>query len=1471
MSSNENVYKWPTDWEEFGEELKQKWQVSILQERRSLVGKSRAKVILVEIILPDYSGLAILKLVVDGNETEENEFDRHCIAENLDPDFAIKHLPKTVKSFRKDNRIAYLMTVAGDGLNYTTSFFDLSANKQYIAAENVSCALLTKWNRSACLGKSGVNSKLVIDAWLKHRIGNNSNLPDLLQGLFDISPDTPSFRLYGRDWPNPYIFAKGEFPGVSNILITPIIGRFHGDLHGFNLLIGDMEGIKKDFYIIDLASFENGLPLFFDHAYLEFSLLLHERGKIGYEPYIDIIEALVNIESPNKIPQNLKNLEDHGLFTTIARSRHMITVWINDHHKHRKQDMTNQLLLARIAVGLNYANKRSLDDDTERSEKLKVFAFLYAAINLKKFLDFNSISYPVDGPVAKLERDNPLPASSWREVWNYCDGFNSSRNAYILIAGNELRNLPDESKKTLGRIPWSLILDFDHKGDDGGLMAHARPILAKQRGFHLLLPDQVEHVNFNQGVCWLMTAGWHERPDSIPASAQIWNRSVPQKIRELAKTLKSATVPRPIYMQVMTKGLGKDRLRRTVEAFDEILGDQLRTIVIIDNDEDTSFDTLSDSIAKCKDVRCKYTNLTLGLQQMLGDEQSTASIRIPYRDQISGELASLIIDPAEGALFSETIEIVHNGLTNIEYLSDGEEVADFLHGNTITWKELDLNADVEREVTFNILKAIRELLDSSRTVSYKLEHTPGAGGTTVARRVVWTLKNEFPAVLLKNYTEATSNHIEALFHRSNLPIFIVVEQSRLSNVQRDRFFNELKSRSIRFVILDVVRHQNPRDTEHSCALADPMSTMEARRFLGKYAERCHDTRRKELEKLINNDMRDFRSAFFFGFFAFLEEFQYIPLYVRAHLTQLTPIARQTLAYLALISRYSPERLPAASFCIIADRSSDAMVRIGEWFGEAAKNLIMFDGKVVAIIHPLIAQEILKSELQPENATHENAWLAKLTDFCINFIQLMGKPEHRDSEEIKAILAQLFIDRKTWEETGPVRGLFSELINKIPNPEGQNRVLKQLCEEFPQSAVFLNHLGRHFCHRLNSYAEAANCFQQAIQIEPKDDVHHHGLGMVYRFDIKSRFTSYDKAYLGEAWLTEIRPLFDKAEICFLKSYELDPAKGQYPLVTHIQLINETIEKLFQFWKSQVPEHERHYQVFFNQVDAISAWCREKIADAEDLLSELKHLQANASLSRHTVECEGKIKEYFGDPSFMIDGLSKLLERDDMLKPPLRRMLAYTYIRKSEQTHTEINTKTNRKILTLMSENIKNDPANGVDIRLWFKVFRKLPEFSMIEAIERMTNLAYQADSIDAYYYLYILHFINGRQGVQNSLNESKKYLEMCRRKAPVLLSKKSFEWWASNDLGWSCPLVHEREIGEWDKQKDFFERTEKLGYVEGVIDEIKFNQQGTIIVNGMAAFFVPRGKFPVGTRNRKVRFYLGFRYEGLHAWNVEPIE
>ncbi len=96
--------------------------------------------------------------------------------------------------------------------------------------------------------------------------------------------------------------------------------------------------------------------------------------------------------------------------------------------------------------------------------------------------------------------------------------------------------------------------------------------------------------------------------------------------------------------------------------------------------------------------------------------------------------------------------------------------------------------------------------------------------------------------------------------------------------------------------------------------------------------------------------------------------------------------------------------------------------------------------------------------------------------------------------------------------------------------------------------------------------------------------------------------------------------------------------EYGYITNIQLILETIEKLYRL------SGKDQYADLLASQGAAGEWCREKLPLAEDLLRRVKHLKAQEDPSRRTVECQGKILNIYGDFASMINSLQTLLKSD-----------------------------------------------------------------------------------------------------------------------------------------------------------------------------------------------------------------------------------
>jgi hypothetical protein len=169
---------------------------------------------------------------------------------------------------------------------------------------------------------------------------------------------------------------------------------------------------------------------------------------------------------------------------------------------------------------------------------------------------------------------------------------------------------------------------------------------------------------------------------------------------------------------VLGGSIDPKRLEYTVATLEDQIAGALETLVVSKADDDPTYGALSEGSEAVRNITCDWQDLALGVHEMLGDSSDEPGVWIPVRDPISRSIRREQVDPTDAALYAETIEIVSAGPSVYQQDSNDSDVADFLRGNTITWRELDLHLDVDRDITrgpLGALQRVRTLLSASPT------------------------------------------------------------------------------------------------------------------------------------------------------------------------------------------------------------------------------------------------------------------------------------------------------------------------------------------------------------------------------------------------------------------------------------------------------------------------------------------------------------------------------------------------------------------------------------------------------------------------------------------------------------------------------------------------------------------------------------------------------------------------------------
>ena len=438
---------WPKEYQDVLPRLREQWKIEdeIYLRQQLGAGKSGALVYIVDITCDGFSGQAILKLdnSQDLTAQDKSEADRHQEALNAMPGFGAKHLPKILHTLQHECKFATLSTVAGRGLEYASAWSESSSQGRLGALRQLSRDLLEEWNQDYQLAKGLFMPQDLLKAWLGYRLEpERGRLHKFLSERCHLSPQEPSVSFEGQWYPNPLAFIEGVVPLPPRLRIRAVEGRMHGDLHGYNVLVKSHGESDTDYFIIDMAYYQDDQFLFYDHAYFEMAFLVERRQRASstqWEAMLDHLSLFQHASHSMGLWQ-----DDVGMMEFLHVLRREAMSWVERHESHRLSFMESQCILARVAAGLNFTNKQI--DDGARAR-----AFIYAASNLKDYLKLNSVDWPKSGPEYRID-DAVAPnaaAASAPLASPHAPPAEKDRLADRLVS-----QLPNPQKPTLAIMPF---------------------------------------------------------------------------------------------------------------------------------------------------------------------------------------------------------------------------------------------------------------------------------------------------------------------------------------------------------------------------------------------------------------------------------------------------------------------------------------------------------------------------------------------------------------------------------------------------------------------------------------------------------------------------------------------------------------------------------------------------------------------------------------------------------------------------------------------------------------------------------------------------------------------------------------------------------------------------------------------------------------------------------------------------------
>ena len=201
-------------------------------------------------------------------------------------------------------------------------------------------------------------------------------------------------------------------------------------------------------------------------------------------------------------------------------------------------------------------------------------------------------------------------------------------------------------------------------------------------------------------------------------------------------------------------------------------------------------------------------------------------------------------------------------------------------------------------------------------------------------------------------------------------------------------------------------------------------------------------------------------------------------------------------------------------------------------------------------------------------------------------------------------------------------------------------------------------------------------------------------------------------------------------------------------------------------------------------------------ADDLLDQVRHLYGGDRPSRYVQDCRARLARFFGNYEYALQAWDNLLARLDVHRPPIRRQIVWTLLRRRDETWTALRSNELDRVRRLLEDNLQEDPNDSTSLRLWLRAVRVPPTTASLDhVIERVTYWKANTSSWDAAYYLYVLHMLRALDGSIQGGADAERALDECRGLTRFRRDRtRSFEWIGEGDgIG---RLVHQSRLGDW---------------------------------------------------------------------------
>lgn len=1411
-------------------------------------GLSGAEVYILEIIKPRRKrdcGVYILKIIDTLQKWYDQENNEVYKSKKIYSE-AVRfqeHLVKVRTDKKIGDKLVMILSYAfGEKLSLV-SLEQLKIDKKLDILENISYDLLSKLNN---LQESNLTDQSdVIEGLCSYRIGENGNFSNRIKKyVYEINK--PAININGCILPNPYYYITCIDDILKSIKVQYIKGSVHGDLHQKNILT------LKDsckYVVIDYDSCSNNY-LLFDQAYLELNCYMQLSEMWSLETWLNGMPYI--FRGPD---ENLESVEFAAVIGVQQRIQKGIERWYNQELPNCLDSFRVQFQLARIAAGINFFSKSGVKDSIEQLKYL-----IYISYGFKSL--FSLIDYQWEKCDASRLINKEVDVNYVNKLWNECGKL---RSEYIkILITDDVYDLEKYSVLTnIGAIDWKLIVDVGRKTVPNELVNILVPILKKSNGIEYVDNEKIDSIStyrktnilrIKRRTDYSIFKHWTIfKEQFIPVYKAICSNEPLKSVLFVLDFHDNSTIRERIFEMLWEENLVQNGSRFIC------LGKRHEIPLQVEELAERNIEYFEHDDMNLEDIS-RMINY-FGLNKSCENSE----ILLPAIESLDGQLTK-----EEWNDYNSDVEIVYSGIEReLTNYTNGE---DFYKGNEITWLDLAQRKDIEWDEYRKWKENIVRKLQTERIAECRLLHGAGAGGTTLAKRLMWDIKDINPTLRIRKYNSNTANVIVEIYRKTGKSVFVVLEMGStiISEDEYENLKRSVNAQSCHALFLRVERTSS-KDMESNAEiyLNENLRRLDAIKFYNSYSTMTNDPERKKCLTSItydymNEEWQGQCCPFFYGFYTFQEEYRGIGHFLENSIVNCEEETRRVLADLSIITIYSQNIcMPYEEFAKRLDLQKVLLVEMLNRVNSGIQKILIQRDDGLRICHPLIARKLLELLYNRHNLYSEQLYFATM-DFIDSKNDIYGKV---DRKYLDKIFKELFIDRSYIDGE---QQKFAQLINELEKQSFKMKIFEKLKKMYADNPHYYNHLGRLeiYDKKNKQFDKAVANLKKALKVAEQNKYsqvpHYTTLGCIY--SEKVIFELQMKNRSVEQLLENIKVDFGNANDCFERARELKE-NTTYAYFPNILMICNVVGKIADVTRKtleallQNPSFAKWYD-YYSGI-AIQLYGQMKNRCYEELSDELRRkaeenilrLKSNVDALKIRLKQQKKVGLTFKECNSLGRSICMLLYMQNEYKWENLKQDELQYVEKE------------------MESILEAGDYNQNDVNVWFSVYRQMQEFDYGKAKRYLID--YMEEGYYKKYLLWILSFAEYQKGVL-TYSPVEKYLNECRYNQQLvercIRTTQNIDAYTNLGIGFPIRRVGsiKNESGELLGLKSFKGQIISIdGTVRG---KIRLDGLDEIIVTFVPSFTIGDKKveFTRADISSDVEFNLIFTYSGYKAWNLRKI-